>query len=277
MNTETSPSEEKEIKSAASPRPFPGVLLRILLALVVGCAIGAAIYFSAAGWVPYLDQRLFEPIEKNQVLIQEIAATQDALINQLAMVREDLDENQAHTYQDLEATLASADFQVGDVQAAVETVNAYSLTQVPALLGTITANQQKNESHISALATAQMIYLGNGFENELMKILVLLSRSNQFLLHNNYGLAEEQLVAAQQILLDMEEDLNDWQHLQAFELLSALESAIANLPDQPAVASVQLELAWQLTIRGFQALPSQALQETPTPTPGGTSTPTPSP
>lgn len=277
MNTETSPSEEKEIKSAASPRPFPGVLLRILLALVVGCAIGAAIYFSAAGWVPYLDQRLFEPIEKNQVLIQEIAATQDALINQLAMVREDLDENQAHTYQDLEATLASADFQVGDVQAAVETVNAYSLTQVPALLGTITANQQKNESHISALATAQMIYLGNGFENELMKILVLLSRSNQFLLHNNYGLAEDQLVAAQQILLDMEEDLNDWQHLQAFELLSALESAIANLPDQPAVASVQLELAWQLTIRGFQALPSQALQETPTPTPGGTSTPTPSP
>lgn len=277
MNTDTSPSEEIENKSAAPSRTFPRVFLRILLVLVVGCAIGAAVYFSAVGWIPYLDQRLFEPIEKNRVQIQVASATQDALINQLATMREDLDENQALTSQDLEAALTSADFQVGDVQAAVETVNAYSLTQVPALLGTITANQQKNESHISALATAQQTYLGNGFENELMKILALLSRSNQFLLHNNYGLAEDQLVAAQQILLDMEEDLNDWQHMQAVELLSALESAIANLPDQPVVASVQLELAWQLTIRGFQALPSQTFQEAPTPTPGGTSTPTPSP
>jgi hypothetical protein len=277
MNTESSPRVDKEKKTTPSPNPILGVILRIILVLVFGLAIGAAIYFSAAGWLPYLDQRLFEPIEKNQEHIQEVAATQQALMTELAVLAEDLEENRAFTYQDLEAILASAELQVDEIQASVEFIYAYSLTQVPVLLATITTDQQSNETHISALATAQLEHLRNRFESEYFLILALLSRSNQYLLHDNYGLAEDQLLTARQILLDLGENLVSWERVQALELLSAIEGAIADLPAQPGIASEKLELAWQLTLLGIQSLPNQGIQGTPLPTPGGTITPTPSP
>jgi len=275
MESDNIPAGNKENKASLSSKTVLRTALRILIVLFAGGVIGAVVYFSAAGWVPYLEQRIFEPVENNQGQIQEIAATQHELENQLSFLLEELRENQTVNNQDLESAFASAEGKVDEVKAAVETANAYSLTQVPAQLATMAAKQQANENHISALATAQMKNLGNGFESELANIIALLSRANQFILHANYGLAEDQLVAAQQILVELDEGLDSWQRVQALELTSLIEGAIGDLPGQPILASGKLELAWQLALRGFQALPSQDLQGTPSPTPGESFIPTP--
>lgn len=277
MEPEKKPKEENQNKPTPFSRTIPGVILRIFLVLIVGGVIGAVVYFSAAGWVPYLEQRLFEPIVSNQDQIQGLVATQGALESQVAFLLEDLRENQVINNQDLESVFATAEGGIDQVRGAVETVNAYSLTEVPKILATITADQQANEYHISALATAQGEYLRDGFESEQLMILALLSRANQFMLHANYGLAEDQLLAVQQVLLEMNDDLDSWQLVQALELASLIEGAITDLPDQPTLASGKLEVAWQLALLGFQALPTQAPSATPSPAVEGSVTPTPTP
>lgn len=277
MNEETAPNEGEERKTSRSTKSIPGVILRIILVLLTGGVIGTVVYFSAAGWVPYLEQRIFEPISRNHDIVLEVVATQHALENQLAVLLEDQGKNPLSSDQNLASTIASAGHKIDQLQAEIETVSDYSFTQVPALLATLTANQQAGEIHLSALATAQMEYLGNGFESEFVRIIALLSRANQFLLHDNYGLAEDQLAAAQQILLEMEEKLDDWQRVQALDLLNLLEGVMADLPNQPALASGKLELAWQLALLGFQALPVNNLKATPSPTQGESITPTPTP
>jgi hypothetical protein len=275
MDSENTTEEQTKDKSRIISKSFPGVLLRILLVLVVGGVIGAVIYFSTAGWVPYLEQRVFGPINNNQQQIQDMAATQQALEDQLAFLLEEFRENQAISHQDLESAFETAEQQADQVQAAVETVSAFSFTQIPMQLATLAAKQISNGNHISALATAQMGYFRNGFETELARIIAHLSRANQYLLHANYGLAEEQLISARQILGDIEEELDSWQRLQALELTSAIEGAITDLPDDPSLASAKLELAWQMAVLGFQALPNQEVERTPSPTPMESITPTP--
>lgn len=275
MDTEKNGGGNKISKSPKAAPSIPGVILRIFLVLVAGGVIGAVVYFSAAGWVPYLEQRVFGPIRGNQEQIQEMAATQRALESQIALLLEDLGENRALTYQDLESAFATAEGELDQIRSAYQTAASYSLTQMPAQLATLTANQQANQTHISALATAQGKFLGENFERETQRILALLSRANQYLLHANYGLAEEQLIAARQVLEEIDQALDDRQRLQALEMSGAIEGAIADLPDRPAVAAEKLELAWQLAWLGFQDLPGQESLGTPSPTPAGSSTPTP--
>lgn len=277
MNEDTAPNEGQERKTNRSRRSIPGVFLRIILVLLTGGIIGAVVYFSAAGWVPYLEQRIFEPIGRNHEIVLEVAATQHALEDQLTVLLENQEKNLLSSDQSLESTIASAEYKIDQLQAEIETLTAYSFTQVPALLATLTANQQAGELQLSALATAQMEYLGTGFETEFERIIALLSRANQFLLHDNYGLAEDQLAAVQQILLEMEEKLDDSQRVQALDLLNLIEEVMTDLPNQPALASGKLELAWQLALLGFQDLPAKDLQITPSPTQGESITPTPTP
>ncbi|RLD01758.1 MAG: hypothetical protein DRI46_02895 [Chloroflexi bacterium] len=273
MDAKTSSSEEKERKTSRSTKSFLGVILRICLVLLTGGVIGAVVYFSAVGWVPYLEQRIFQPISRNRDQLQEVAATQQALEDQLTALKE----NQEEVLLSSDQYLTSVEREIDRLESEIETVTAHSFTQVPALLATLSANQQASEIQLSALATAQMEYPDDGFESEFVIILALLSRANQFLLHDNYGLAEDQLAAAQQILLEMEEQLDDWQRVQALELINMIEGVRTDLPGQPALASGKLELSWQLALLGFQAHPDTDLQGTSMPTQGESSTPTPTP
>lgn len=277
MDPETAPNQEKERKTNRSKRSVPGIILRIILVLLTGGVIGAVVYFSGVGWVPYLEQRIFEPIADNRDQLQEMAATQQALETQLSVLLKDQGEGFQDSDDNLEATLSAAKQELDRLEEELENVAAFSFTQVPALLATLTADQQNSAIHLSALATAQMESLGEGFETELFRILSLLSRATQYLLHDNYGLAEDQLEAALQVLQEIEEDLDDRQRLQALDLLNLIEGAMADLPNQPALAGGKIELAWQVALLGFQGQDVNELQVTPSPTGEEPITPAPTP
>lgn len=275
MDTESAPQNKQKRKTKPFSKSFPGITLRIFLVLLTGGVIGAVVYFSAVGWVPYLEQRILEPIQNNRDRAQELEATQVALADQLSFLSENLGENQFIQNRDLEAAIAAADEKIDQLEAAVETLTAFGFTQMPALISTLTADQQANQNHISILATAQMEYIRSGSVNELITLNALLSRANQYLLHDNYGLAEDQLIIAQQILQAMVEGQSGSQMAQTLELLGLIEGALEDLPDQVSLASVKLDLAWQLTLGGFEKTPGQTLDGTPSPTLPITVTPTP--
>jgi dGTP triphosphohydrolase len=206
-----------------------------------------------------------------------MAATQGALETQIAFLQEEIQENQVTYNQDLEAAITSAERNLADLRADLEEAISFSYTQIPAQLATLSARQEADSSHISALATAQMKYRGSEYEGEIARIIAHLSRANQFLLHANYGLAKDQLIAAQQVLLEMEIGLENGQLLQAQELLSLIEGSIADLPEQPALAAGRLELAWELAVSSFLPFHEQNQSGTPSPTPWETITPTTTP
>jgi hypothetical protein len=115
----------------------------------------------------------------------------------------------------------------------------------------------------------------------LIRIMDLFSRTNQFLLHSNYGLAEESLKSAKKELENLLKIGTGSKKEYVNNIIKHVDNAIGYLPAKPALASVEFEFAWELGISG---LPQPAhlqseVTRTPTPTltayPPITLTPTP--
>ena len=271
-------------KPAKQPKPtsktIPGILLRIILVLVAGCLVGAVIYFAASGWIPYLDQRVFQPIDTNQALVQDLQSTQNALEIQISSLQATVDGNQSETESDIAATLDQLSEDVVHMQSEVDNNTYYGGTLAPAMLATVSARQDSNSRNLSALATAQMRDSGNHQELELLRTLELLTWAHQYILHDNYGLAENELEAARDNLTVMITRVPPKQRVVVLEMLNLVDQCIADLPSRPAVAAEKLQLAWRMGVTEFQneSLYDQGGTVTPTPyiTPT-TFTPTPTP
>ena len=271
-------------KPAKQPKPtsktIPGVLLRIILVLVAGCLVGVVIYFTASGWVPYLDQRVFQPIDTNQALVQNLQSTQNALEIQISSLQATVDGNQSDTGPDIPATLDQLSEDIVHLQSEVDNNTYFGDTLAPAMIATVSARQDSNSRHLSALATAQMRDSGNHQELDLLRTLELLTWAHQYILHDNYGLAENELEAARDNLSVMITRVPPKQRVVVLEMLNLVDQCIADLPSRPAVASEKLQLAWRMGVTEFQneSLYDQGGTVTPTPyiTPT-TPTPTPTP
>ena len=261
-----------------SSKTIPGILLRLILVLTVGIVVGAVIYFSASGWVPYLDQRIFQPIDTNRAQVQELQATQNALEIQIFSLQATADGNQSETGVDIAGTLDQLSEDVIHMQSEVDNNTNYSGTLAPAMIATLSAGQDSNSRNLSALATAQKRDSGNRQELELLRTLELLTWAHQYILHDNYGLAENELDAARDNLSLMITRVPPKQRLVVLEMLNLVDQCIADLPSRPAVAAEKLQLAWHMGVTEFQNELSNDQGGTVTPTPyitPITSTPTP--
>lgn len=273
-----SPETQYSGKKPASST-VPGVILRILLVVIIGSVIGGAVYFSAAGWIPYLEQRVFQPIDAHQQEIQGLLSTQGILETQVADLSAALEGMRSDDYQDLQSTQAALEGSVTILQDSLDALRDsagqntyYSATLLPALLSTVSAQQESTDRNLSALATAQMARSLDSREAALLKVLALLSRANQFLLHDNFGLAEDVLLSANDYLLEISGGASGQDQLVT-QLLDLVNGARDDLPAQPEVAAGKLELAWQLALLGLDDPVSGTV--TPSASPGPSLTPTP--
>ena len=288
MVSETNPSPENNKPQIEPKNSIGGILLRLMITIIAAVMLGAVIYFSAVGWIPYLDNRIFQPIDDNQAMVQELKETQQALENQILELSETLEFNQSllgegisayqSTLDDLQGDLKRLDQDIVSVQEAFD-YRGHTITVYPLMLATLSAKQAANSLHIDALATSQFNSLGIIQDLDLLRILELLSRANQYLLHSNFGLAEETLGTAKLALLNLQESLPGFQQEVISNMLNLVDQVIVDLPAKPALAADKLELAWQLGINGLPQLGGNGNTGTMTLTPyiqpSLTSTPTP--
>jgi hypothetical protein len=255
----------------------------LILVFGAGILVGAVIYFSAAGWIPYLDQRIFQPIDANQAQIQELLDKQQALQDEISSIQEALDSGSGTG---IEATLGAIGLSmtdltndINDLQSAVNTNTYLSGTLIPGMLATQNARQESFSRNLSAIATAQRQNFGFRQELALIRILEVLLQANQYLLHDNYGLAEDNLETARDILNTTSESVTAQQRIVLLEMLTLIEGAITDLPSRPSLAGEKIQLAWQLGINGLPTPDwiGQSGTLTPTPyiDPSITATPTP--
>lgn len=250
----------------STSKRIPGVILRVFLVLIVGCLVGGVVYFAASGWVPYLDQRVFQPIDTNQALVQELRATQSALEIQLSSLQATVDEDQSGTGIDIEATLDQLAENVSQMQSEVANNSYSSGTLIPALIATVSAEQDSNARNLSALATAQMRDSGNRQAIELFRVLDLLIWAHQYILHDNYGLAENELNTARDALSELIIRVPPKQRVIVIEMLNLVDQCRADLPSRPAVAAEKLQIAFHMGVSEF---PDESIYS-----PMGTITPT---
>ncbi len=288
MVSKTTPSPETKKPQITPKKSIGGIILRLMITIIAAVVLGAVIYFSAVGWIPYLDNRVFQPIDANQKMVQELKETQQSLEDQIQRLSETLEYNQTmlgegiNAYQStldgLEQDLQMLQHEVISVQATFE-LTSHTITVYPQALATLTAKQDANARHLNTLATAQFSSTGIRQEIELLRILELLSRANQYLLHSNFGLAEETLKTAKLELTKLRENLPGFQREVITNILDLVDQVVVDLPAKPALAAEKLELAWQVGINGLPQLGLGDNTGTITPTPSVqtslTSTPTP--
>jgi hypothetical protein len=208
----------------------------IALALVIG-GIGAALYYG----LPYINQKVLVPIEKNSAQIKQVETEVQSMQTQLNKTNSRVDalEKSVESYS---ASLTKLD----EIQAALE--NKIQASQDKTLL------QLKQEVMFT-------------------RALDMLGRARLYLSQSNFGLAREDVNAARETLAELNDPANE-------EAIKRLDMVLGNLPAFPVVASGDLEIAWQILISGeapvkttlepiFTSTPTiePTLEVTPTATP----------
>ena len=267
-------SEENQISENNNKKTkgkIPGILLRLFLATFVGLIIGVVIYYSAAGWIPYIDQEIIQPIDENQADLEVVVNTQQALQTQISDLQDQLDISRT-AITELESTLQNeAEIRIG-LQSTIDT-NTENLLEQTQSIEMLNTNLKDTDQNLAALATAQLnnIWIINNIN--LLKIVDTMTLANQYLINKNFGLAENELTLAIEMVSAMLDSSPAHHHPYLLSILELIEGGIKDLPDNSVLTIEKIQLARQLAYQGLPE-PSEGTS-TPTPylTPTATTTP----
>jgi hypothetical protein len=217
---------------------FIRALFRLIaIALVIG-GIGAGLYYG----LPFINQKVIVPIEKNSAQIDKLTAE----------------------IEDLKTQLDKTNNRVDGLQNSIEGHTA-SLTKLDEI-------QSMLENKIQTSRDETLLQL----KHEVMhtRALDMLGRARLYLAQSNFGQARNDVKSARELLGNLQIEAND---KALDEAIVRLDLVLGNLPAFPVVAAGDLEIAWQILVSG--EAPAKATSEptiinTPTVEPTLEATPT---
>ncbi len=244
---------------AATP-PRRGRRLRsVLLGLIV---VAAAIAIGVYGW-SIVNDRVAQPISDNaasvdslragleataqdvrqlQVAVDAITAAEAGLPERLGSIESALaalaqtDQSLAGELEDATGRLDGVDRAIAEISVRLDALDGLQETTSTRLTGT----NQRLEAELGVLRSME-----------------LMSRARLFLYQANYGLAEQDLAAARDLLAGLA--TADEPALSA--TVERLDMALASLPDRPVAASDDLDIAWSLLLEDIPGgAPSAAVE-----------------
>ncbi len=251
-------------------RVFLRALARLLLILLVVALIGLALYYG----VPAAYRGFIQPVRDNTQRLGSLQATQAQVDQQLSQnlvnVQGRLGTLEAQHASDAQmiATLqvgvnsmvSSSGDTVNQLKASTARLDALdaSIKQISLEMTAITTTLTTDKTAIQVLT--DKIQAGDPaikpIYQELMvlKSMELITRSRLFLGQNNLGLAQQDIQAAYDLLGELQNQVPPYQTGAVSAVVQRLKLSLGNLPDAPVLAADDLEIAWQLLVRG---LPSQ--------------------
>lgn len=225
---------------------FIRALFRLIATLIVIGGIGAAIYFA----VPFINDNIVIPIQRNTSQIRQLE-------NEIAALQTQLDETNTR---------------IGGLETNIETHTA-SLVKLEEMQATL-------EQEISNQNNSVMVALKR--EVMLTRSIETVARARLFLSQSNFGLAHDDVQAARDILAELSVEAPTYQVDALNQIIMRLDFALSNLPAFPVIAVDDVDIAWQLLMRGLPESEADVIvtftppppSATPTPTPVSTFTPT---
>ncbi len=261
------PAPQPEPTPASTPAPAPksagfsmkrvfrGVLmflLRLLIALLVLGALAAAVLI---GW-PLLYDRYLLPVENHTAQIvllkaenAQLTAQLNALETQIAVIQADRT-NQGGDINELGKRATNLENTQLQIQAAA-TAQSATLAEMQKKQAELETGNQSMDAELQR-------------QVKLMRGMELLSRARLFLYQSNFGLAQQDILAARDIFTALLPGAPQTLGAQISEVTQRLDLCLSRLPDYPVPASYDLDIAWQI-LMGMA--PPVMPVETPAPTP----------
>ena len=306
MSTEQTPSFGDRLASGFLS--FIKILVRLLIIIILVAAIVAVIFFAA----PRLYSRYISPLQVDINSLEDTATSQEIFNQQLSermdtlqkrvFLLETQGDNSKQTFSEFDVRLADIEEQLDTNEIAFQRIETTASAQIQELEGTLEDMQAEIDAQaiqITALESDLAALDGNIVELislyeaenapvsalrrelQLVKAMELLTRATFALAENNLGLALDDIQTAHTILIELQPLVPDYQQEALTAIIERLDKTISNLPNNPVLAAIDIEIAWQLLRMGLPdepALNSDA-EEVPggSPTPEATLSPTPTP
>lgn len=242
---------------------FFRVVLRVLFTILLAIGVGVGVYYGVAYGIPALRSKYIQPVKDNTQRLNDLEAQQKQGQEQLSDNLEDLrgrlenlemqNDIDKETLANLQSQLAALREEGSALQTTVQENQEHGKegdAELREALATLAEQQQQLQADIGLLFESQVPV--TDLQNELatVKVMELLTRAQQSLLHNNYGLAEDDLLAAQEQLTQLLSKASDAQIEHLSTIIQHLEAASAQLPENANLASKEIEIVWQLLVAG---------------------------
>ncbi len=254
-NMEQSTAPEGDIPTTdQSPVDEPGaqvggnrirrILVRVLVAILILTALGAAAYFG----IPYFYEKVLNPLESNTSRVSELADTHKTDIARL--------ESEISALQDQITVL---ELRTDDLENSIASHSA-SLAALEQMQTVLQLNLDTHKNEMLAEIDKQLT---------LTRSLELLSRSRLYLSQSNFGLAETDVTEARNLLYSLLPVVSADEVDGLKVVISRLDLALDNLPEYPVVAVYDVDIAWKLLVDGLPNVPPVAVTPiivSPTPT-----------
>ncbi len=241
---------------------FLKVLLRLILTLVFGILVGAALYFG----FQFAYQQLVIPIQQNAADLQNLHTRVD---NQWELLQDknkeledrvsQMESNQKSTSDDLSELMAQNDqaaadldaylIQQEDLAAQIDDINQSIVTLMD-------QNKDLASQNDDLVATIEEMEVEKKLQPvyqdlQIFKVLLQINRSRLFLVQDNYGLAKQELTLADDLLNTLLLSATNEQENMILLWDARLNLAIGHLPDNPILANDDLEILWTMMANGF--------------------------
>lgn len=276
---------------------FLKVLFRLILTLLFGIILGAALYFG----FQFVYTELVIPTQQNATDLQNLNTRINQQWDLLQEKNKELEDRLSEMESDQKNTTDQISELITDIEQISADLDAYQMQQED-----LTAQIEKiDESIVDLMDQDKDLYAQNevllaSFEDlefekklqpiyqdlQLFKVLLQVNRSRLFLLQDNYGLAKQELELANELLNTLILSATEEQENEILLWDARLNLALSHLPDNPILANDDLEILWSMMTNGFtspddvEILESAAendLNSTSQPSDSATATPTPKP
>jgi hypothetical protein len=234
-------------------RRFFDFLIRLLALLIILGVIGLGLYFG----LPLLYQRYIVPLDQNTAGVTQLQSRQEQTEQELSDLQTRLG-----TLETVQNEHDQSLKELAQRMSDVETEIAARTESLAALERIQSEIQEQNE-----VASAELERQVN-----LLKSMELLSRARLFMYQSNFGLAEQDVQIARDVLGTVQKDAPDELAEDLETVTLHLDLALSNLPNFPVAASDDLDIAWQILLTGSAPTPTSVVG---TPTPLGTISATP--
>jgi hypothetical protein len=228
-NTPIGPSPRPSIGQRV--RRFFEFLVRLVAWLIILGVIGLGLYYG----LPLLYQKYVVPVEQNTAGVTELQSRQEQTEQELADFQARLESIEAEQNQNSES-LTALDQRVSESETEIT-----ARTESLAVLERMQAELQDQNEAASAELERQV---------NLLKAMELLSRARLFLYQSNFGLAEQDVQIARNLLASTQSDAPGPLAEDLDTVVFHLDLTLSNLPNFPVAASDDLDIAWQILLSG---------------------------
>ncbi len=241
---------------------FLKVLLRLILTLLFGIILGAALYFG----FQFVYQELVIPTQQNATNLQNLNTRINQQWDLLQEKNKELEDRLSEMESDHENTTDQISELITDIEKISADLDAYQLQQEDltkqiekidqSIIDLMDQNKDLNAQNEDLKASVEDLEVEKKLQPvyqdlQLFKILLQVNRSRLFLIQNNYGLAEQELELANELLNTLLLSATEEQENEILLWDARLNLAIGHLPDNPILAGDDLEILWSMMANGF--------------------------